>query len=1667
MTSTDTDTYTITYTIEVTENNVQGLVFGKPSLDDSSTNKYIDGLSLNDIFNLISQDEGLMTILTNRQDTPEGAQSIFTAQSKSDAYAQELKTKSLNESVNYDKIQKIETDFTNNLQKMDIINEGKYPEIPALNTQLPEVNEITIENRIKSLIGVYTVLKNKIKTDNLFSVGRTLKNNNTIGLHLPDISEDDFNGKDKLLGLKSLLFFVAKTFMRIPIVLLVASLKEQLKLDKLKNYTQSNVTIMTLINRLIKDIYPEVSATATASAPESAAPAPAETAPAANALLLQAIEKNAESKFIYGSYNTQKLNITIDMLCYILLYIKKDTSNYDNLILFFCERLIYIITYWCGSPEKGTDTRFTGDIAMSSQLGYLHQSTVTETTSKKNKNLVSALQKIHNENEKLISFVKLRKGKTTMVPNEKEITETKNDGTTMNIRYSGIDDANIGQLTIDNKILQFRYTDTVKSLYKECDRVTKKDGSKITLYNKFNEDCGTTIAEPGFISTIDQKSIATANDFIYNHEFHAGPFTQIYNETYSNDKIVDDHVFQEKIYTKLTNNEPVCIIGYGASGSGKTSVLIKLQTPDGIVQEGILMLLSKKIGKTMPNCKVIIQEFGIDFGGTKFINDQAFEGEYVYNKDGVWGLSGGLFLMNRRKICTFGNMFDDIMYYMEHERNVAKTPNNPVSSRSHIIIHLTYSSTSSTSSNNKPPITLFICDLAGVENSFDCSNIGESDDEKFKTIPQKIKPEKICDGKSLNNPYVPRDVFGAHKPMVDTVIPFDPSDNDINRNKPLNTRLHYGNYKSNNQNLKTQIDVFIKKYYKTISNNTLMNDISAVSVMLPNFSYALSNLQFPLGNYCKAIKEYCVKPKSTEIELKNDKANNNKNYSPQKFTFTTPTENLTNFFSIITKLNELKLNPSTGTVTVTHQEGNNKYVITNATNDNDKCFTETQQSLQFYYKTKGTSQDNQDNLIKIDDLIEIHRSYIIVSKKRNTRIADYIKQMVNTLIGKNKFLSLDKQIESKLTIMLRYIYTDSYSTTLTENPQPPAINGFVTLLNNYAKDNTILNPNTKKEYKPTKLVTTQSVTGEGEENVTYTPTNDGITIHLGEHLLHTFNFADIFVDTSSTVVPVEVDIPFPEKTTGFCYKLNNQEIHDTTPQSLKNTYTGIQISAKNVIDNVFKKDTSLNNFITEYKSLLIELFNLKYTSNNIPPESENDTEIYKKLYPFVFYLKDNLLKINTNSKYNKFQLQILIEQLYFRNINQNATLPVLYDYYDDTLDGASLSNKVTTPTSDLGGGMSGGGNKESCSSRTAEGVYINESLKDMRKDIARHVMSGESKQNLPSFYSRCLPIQCNPEFKNCMGVDKYPNPKIQTTSPPTQKDGDLVAAIKSMCGSEVIAQKLVFCVFCVFNISEPPLVRDPPPVPYVDITKLQQYNEILENISVESFRDVQSILDQINAEVNALKSNEPFKMLGMNLQKVFDSFTNALKNNQTDNIRQILSKIIDVISTSNAATPIGTILFTDAVAKNFAQVNTCNVTQQLKFNDYKYTADAVDDKKPILVNDSVNQIEQNIRQNNKQSNNSFSYNKSSNAQKQTSQIDEKAKAEDIINDATKYFNLIDDKFAKNLLLISNDTLTQLTSDLKKIKQSLIPSETKTKINDLIDRSVKYNDPKYYKSKTQT
>ena len=61
----------------------------------------------------------------------------------------------------------------------------------------------------------------------------------------------------------------------------------------------------------------------------------------------------------------------------------------------------------------------------------------------------------------------------------------------------------------------------------------------------------------------------------YDYGIEYGDFTSIYTHHKKNKQIVDEI---QSITDKLENSNDVFVIGYGASGSGKTSSLIKLVT---------------------------------------------------------------------------------------------------------------------------------------------------------------------------------------------------------------------------------------------------------------------------------------------------------------------------------------------------------------------------------------------------------------------------------------------------------------------------------------------------------------------------------------------------------------------------------------------------------------------------------------------------------------------------------------------------------------------------------------------------------------------------------------------------------------------------------------------------------------------------------------------------------------------------------------------------------------------------------------------------------------------------------------------------------------------------------------------------------------------------------
>ena len=342
-------------------------------------------------------------------------------------------------------------------------------------------------------------------------------------------------------------------------------------------------------------------------------------------------------------------------------------------------------------------------------------------------------------------------------------------------------------MDIFNVSLKKKKNEDVNSKLKFRDFKLKNSGSPGSYYD------GNTV---GFIDSYR---------FVYD-EYIFGPFTQIFNEYVSNKVIVNggsyikDDKTTEVITSKidivmkfLDSGKNVTIIGYGSSGSGKTSSLIYLNKfeeidtqddgksiketkEDGILIEICKLYLSdlenkRKIdNKEVKKLEVSFIEFAADkkqmkeetidknninnispkismkenkgtfgkgiFGKKGFIVQNGnwvaeekinnIRAESIETEDGNIPLNDIVF----SKPVTLANYIINIM---ENIRLIKPTPNNDVSSRSHVIVFIRFLINDDSEKEEGP--YLIICDFAGVEDKFSCDDCVTLD--KFKKIVKK------------------------------------------------------------------------------------------------------------------------------------------------------------------------------------------------------------------------------------------------------------------------------------------------------------------------------------------------------------------------------------------------------------------------------------------------------------------------------------------------------------------------------------------------------------------------------------------------------------------------------------------------------------------------------------------------------------------------------------------------------------------------------------------------------------------------------------------------------------------------------------------------------------------------------------------------------------------
>lgn len=234
------------------------------------------------------------------------------------------------------------------------------------------------------------------------------------------------------------------------------------------------------------------------------------------------------------------------------------------------------------------------------------------------------------------------------------------------------------------------------------------------------------------------------NKYKYTKQYLFGKFTKIFPPNMKNPDIAKQ---MKQIVEKVKGGKPVFIMGYGASGSGKTSSLINLKqvvkdeqgNPIEIHTPGIIIDMCKQICQgddgfkqimlnteelfqndennpetydncrpedKISNCVSNTYTYNYDQDNEKFVesnNSEDYATKHSYRKPGDIPKE------------DFGKLLE---YLIDNDRLVKATTNNPQSSRSHSFAFIKFIRESEPKNGY-----LIVGDFAGVENTFNCNNI--------------------------------------------------------------------------------------------------------------------------------------------------------------------------------------------------------------------------------------------------------------------------------------------------------------------------------------------------------------------------------------------------------------------------------------------------------------------------------------------------------------------------------------------------------------------------------------------------------------------------------------------------------------------------------------------------------------------------------------------------------------------------------------------------------------------------------------------------------------------------------------------------------------------------------------------------------------------------------
>ena len=242
--------------------------------------------------------------------------------------------------------------------------------------------------------------------------------------------------------------------------------------------------------------------------------------------------------------------------------------------------------------------------------------------------------------------------------------------------------------------------------------------------------------------------------------------------------------------------------------------------------------------------------------------------------------------------------------------------------------------------------------------------------------------------------------------------------------------------------------------------------------------------------------------------------------------------------------------------------------------------------------------------------------------------------------------------------------------------------------------------------------------------------------------------------------------------------------------------------------------------------------------------------------------------------------------------------------------------------------------------RKFEGYYINEDLRRLREDINTYMItkSGGHPYTLPLLENSCNPEYCNDTMK-CFTIMNKNTSTIEVNSVIMNI---IRKTISSEPAIEAFYKNIQISIFTVFNIRRG--TDNPPNTPYINVNKLKKL--INSNSNKDTVNDaIKKELKKIVEDIRSTDPNKNFAKDTMSIQN-HSSFKEIISNmNAKKNItNNMISKLVDIIDNHNSTTTLGTLTFTDSLAKFGTTNHICETSETSEDIAVNYNHVYVDDK---------------------------------------------------------------------------------------------------------------------------